>query len=64
MTPSDLEHIKELSDRLTAMEEKVDRLLTLFERATGALLLVKIGGAALVGAAAVWTFVADHFKFH
>lgn len=49
-----------LETQMTAVNTKLDKLLTIFERGSGAWWLLKWLGAFVVGAAAIWAAVADH----
>ena len=63
MDPKQEEMIHEMAERITHLENKVDRLLMLFERTTGAWMLIKVLGSAVVGCASLWAFLGDHITF-
>ena len=64
MDQDEINHMAEITGRITKLEDKVDVLLAMFERTTGAWMLLKWLGSLIVGLAAVWAFITDHLKFH
>jgi hypothetical protein len=60
----DEESFRMLSARMEELEVKVDRLITMFERIDGGWTALKLVGATMVGAIAIWAFLTDHIKFH
>jgi hypothetical protein len=60
----DSEDIDHLNRRIYELEVKVDRLITMFERIDGGWTALKLVGATMVGAIAIWAFLTDHIKFH
>jgi len=48
---------EELMARISSLETKVDKLLVLVEKASGAWLFVKCFSAAVVGIATVWATI-------
>ena len=60
MTPD--EQTAAMCKRIESLETKVDKLITLFERASGAYRFAKWVGSLVLGLAAVWGFLATNFR--
>lgn len=52
-----------LETQMQTMNTKMDRLLAVFERGSGAWWLLKWLGGLVVGAAAIWAAVGDHIHW-
>ena len=51
-----------MCERIKDLEAKVDKLITLFERASGAYKFAKWVGTFAIGAIAIWAFLAANFR--
>ena len=60
MTPD--EQTAAMCKRIESLETKVDKLITLFERASGAYKFTKWVGTFALGAIAVWAFLSTNFR--
>jgi len=63
METEENEHLHTLCDRVTELELKVDRLIAIFERGTGAWGLIKVLGTCALGLTVIWAFLMDHITF-
>ena len=51
-----------MCERIKDLEAKVNKLITLFERASGAYRFTKWVGTFVLGAIAVWAFLSTNFR--
>jgi hypothetical protein len=52
-----------LEVKVLAIDGKVDRLLVIFERGSGAWWLLRYLGALVIGVAALWATIGDHIHW-
>lgn len=52
--------VQALEAQLKVLDEKVDRLLIIFERGSGAWWILKLLGTTMVGVATVWAVISGH----
>lgn len=57
------DRVSRLESRMASVDTKLDRLLLIFERGSGAWWLIRWLGAFIVGCAAIWAVVGDHIHW-